>query len=600
MIDIAFANDCDLMTWNDYLYVHSTLERLSLPVGDSFWLFSPDNEAMGLFLDDTLAKTDNHDNLLGQIKEGRIDVLHGIGAFGRTQNYPTRDGIRRAFDYLDKQGCDVRIWSNHGSAVHVHNMAAQAKRSYQQGDLPYSPHYVQDIAREYGIEFYWFSHNLRHTLDEPYRTVLTETLPSGDTVRTFTRFAPSWKTNAWTIAEMITRESLEKAVAAGQNVIYFTHWGTRGKGEDMTKPLLRRESLMALATLAEMQAEGRVRVVRLLDLLRRESGRTLEQEVQRIGDALLKTRHTDVDSYYKVQFEDDKTAYFSDLMDGLGLKGKTMLDAGGGTGNLCFPAASRFESLVCLDASEQALRAGMDVAKGLQIPSIHFEQGKLEQFHIGHNVFDLICARGVIHLVDLGVVLKNFHEMARPGATVLITVNGDGFYQHAIEEKRMNVQGYGQLLWNTFYHRAGGDGGLLRLLDEPAVREALQGATDEALFDRLLQSGAVARADVMGAYLPPLKARVGGHAADYLLRLAAGRGDSLEPGQARRAQNAVTPKNGTWRCHYPEEFEQEARAAGFKIFMWRTQSGLLPKAVSNKEEDAHGGLLKMWYALLVK
>jgi hypothetical protein len=75
MIEIAFTNDCDSLSWADYQYIHATLDNLKLPVGDSFWLFSPDNADTALFVDDASRKTDNHDNLLGQLNEGRIDVL---------------------------------------------------------------------------------------------------------------------------------------------------------------------------------------------------------------------------------------------------------------------------------------------------------------------------------------------------------------------------------------------------------------------------------------------------------------------------------------------------------------------------------------------
>ena len=599
MIEVAFANDCDRLTWETYQYIHGAFERLSLSVGDSFWLFSPENEDMALFRDGSLAKTTNHDNLLGQIKEGRIDVLHGVGSFGRRPDYPDRDAIRRAFDYLDKQGGGIRIWSNHGNSNHVHNIAAQGSRSYQQGDLPYSQHYVHDITRDFGIEYYWLSHNLRHSLDTPFRVLRDEGLPSGETIRTFTRFAPSWQTNAWTFAQMITRESLEQALAAGQNVIYFTHWGFRGKDADETKPLLSRESMMALAALAEMQAEGMVRVVRLHELLQRESQRTLDQEVGRVGRAIVDTHHADLDVYYKKQFEPDSIAYYADLVDSIGMAGKALLDAGGGTGNLCFSATRKFESVVCQDMNTKALAAGREVADALQLQDVHFLDGNLEEFHVGQNVFDLIFSRSVIYMVDVTVVLKNFYEMIRPGGTVLVTVNGDGFYLRAIEQKK-KAERYGHLLWNTMHHRFGGDRGLLARLRGRAITQAVAENDDAGLFDLLLQDDSVPSVDAMRKYPREIRSIVGGHAASYLLRLAAARGELLDPSLAGRAEAAVMPERNKWRCYYPDEFERLARQAGFKMFMWRDQEAMLPADAPYAEDARYKGLLMLWYALLVK
>jgi hypothetical protein len=245
-----------------------------------------------------------------------------------------------------------------------------------------------DIAREYGVEFYCLSHNLRFKLNSPFRILREEATPSGQTIQTFTRFAPSWTTNAWTMAEMITRDSLERAIAANQNVIYFSHWGTRGWDADPRMPLLNRESLTALEILAELQAQGYVRVVRLKDLLDREQTRRIDYEVERIGTYQIKSVHSDLDQCYKMQFEPRKISY----------------------------------------------------------------------------------------MVDHALVLNNFHATACPGGTRFITVNGDGFYQHAICEKRMNIENYSRLLWNTFFRRISGNGGLRPPINVLEVRKvALQG-----------------------------------------------------------------------------------------------------------------------------
>lgn len=600
MIDVAFANDCDSLTWANYKYVHGMMNSLKLSAGDSFWLFSPDNSDMALFLNDTGSKASNHDNILGEIKEGRIDVLHGIGAYGKTPCYPSRDDVRRAFDYLDRHGCKIRVWSNHGNSNHVHNMAARGPRTYQQGDLPFSEHYVLDIVLEYGVEYFWLSHDLRFSLDEPFRVLREEMTPSGAVINTFTRFAPAWTTNAWTLPELLSAEALERACAARQSVVLFTHWGTRGKGVDTNAPLLPRESIAALARLAEMQNQGKVRVVRLLDLLCAERERTLEQEVERIAAYHLEHEHKGIDAYYKVQFEPDRAMYFSDLVERFGVRGQALLDAGGGTANLCFPATRNFETVVCMDTSVKALEAGKAIADGLQLDNVLFRAGSLEERHFPPETFDVVCARGVIHLVDHDVVLRLFHEVLKRGGTALVTVNGDGFYQHAICDKKMNVESYTRLLWNSLHRRMGGDAGMLQLLESASVLDAAFSGREQKLLDLVLDVIPVRMPGVLRRYQQNLKALLGVHIADNLFRVARQQGVTLDSACKGRADRAVLPPKNRWLCHYPEEFSDVARNAGFTLMTWRPQSAFARTRPGYSDEDEHHGLLRCWYALLTR
>ncbi|GFM38544.1 class I SAM-dependent methyltransferase [Desulfovibrio psychrotolerans] len=601
MIKIAFANDCDQMTWAGYQYVHGVLETLGLPAGDSFWLFSPEDSDMALFRESTARKGTNHDNLLGALKEGRIDTLHGIGAYGRTPLYPAIDDIKRALDYLDSHGIHIRIWSNHGSSNHVHNIAGQGSRTYQQGDLPYSEHYILDAIKDYGVEYFWLSHRLRHTLQEPYRTIVPERTPSGDAIQTFTRYAPSWTTNAWTMHELITRRSLEQAIANEQNVVFFTHWGTRGKENDgATAPLLRRDGMAALALLAEMQTAGQVAVVPLTELLDEEANKPLEQEVRRIGKTCVQTESLDLDNYYKTQFDREKISYFSDVIHALGLTGGTLLDAGGGAGNLCFPASERFTHAVCMDTNQKALDTGIRVAHALQIDNISFVPGSLEDKLFEKELFNVICARGVIHLVEHDRVLVLFNRYAQKNATVLITVNGDGFYQHAIIKKGMNAENYSRLLWNTFHRRVGGTQVLQNYLTSAEDHQNILRTDRAEILDRIMETVPTRMAEVVRAYSPELKQLVGTHCLRHLCLCASQLGLDLSRQQQAAAQAAIMPETNKWSCHYPEEFLETAKHAGYSNCLWRLQSFFGRPEAADPAPDYEEGLLKTWVALLIK
>ncbi len=396
---------------------------------------------------------------------------------------------------------------------------------------------------------------------------------------------------------MITRESLQDAIANDQNVIFFTHWGTRGKGEDVSKPLLRRESLTALALLSEMQKSGDVEVVSLLDLLKEEEGKSLEQEINRCGEYHTYNTHPELDNYYKVHFAKDRVGFFSAIVDNLGLKGDFFLDAGGGTGNLCFPASQKFSNVVCMDKNPEALNAALSISTSLQLNNIHFKVGNLEDKNFGSNVFDVICARGVIHLADHDKVLSQFHDVARKNATVMITVNGDGFYQHAICEKKMNVEKYSRLLWNTFHRRVGGDSVLVEVLNNQSISDSILECAEDSILDHVMDVVPTRMEKVIRNYCPELKSLVGEYALNYLFFLAKQNGMELSSAQESRAGTVIVPEKNSWACHYPEEFLELAQRAGYSNSFWQHQSFFSP---DQSEDDYHQGLLKIWFALLIK
>lgn len=404
MIRIAFCNDCDRMVWEDFLKIHELFDELSLPAGDSFWLFDPLGISdMSLFRNDVGTKADNHDRLLEQIKAGRVDVLHGVGLFGKTDDdyvYPDRDEIRRAFDYLAANDCNVRAYVSHGNTKHRHNLPARADtRRYQAGDLPYSGFYILDIARDYGIDYFWMS-EIYENLDRPFRLLREATMPSGETIWAFSRYG-QWGTGTHTIPSVLNEEVLGRALAMRQNLVLFTHWGMKGVyTETPDLDLLHPGVVRAFALLARLQAEGKVEVVRLPELLDRERGVSLAGEADRVSGLLPPGQ------------EACPSEMYAGLAAEIGLMGGLALDATGTGGDFAVHLAGRFKSVVYLDADEQALARAQYLASCLVLPEMSLFQGGVEKAPLAGNSVHAVFLRA--SAVDRGA-LARIYDMLVPG-----------------------------------------------------------------------------------------------------------------------------------------------------------------------------------------
>lgn len=411
MINVAFCNDCDRMTWDNYLKIHGILDELSLPAGDSFWLFDPMGiSEMSLFRNDVGHKTANHYRLLEHIKSGSIDVLHGIGLFGKTNDdyvYPSRNEICRAFEYLAKHGCKIRVYVCHGNAKHRHNIpAGPDTRRYQSGDLPYSSFYILDIVQKYGIEYFWIS-ELQKDLKRPFRLLRPATMPSGEHIPTFSRFG-EWGTGCHNIPSMLNKHVLGRALAMKQNLVFFTHWGMKGVYSPTPgKPLLHRDVISAFTLLSKLQAESKIRVMRLPELLEQESTKTLADEVDRVSNLLPggEMRHP--------------SSEYARLTDEIGLAGRTALDATGEGGSFAVHLAERFERVVCLDENEEHLARAHYLAGTLNLPRLTFHKGILARTSFAADTADAVFLRAS-GLDAAGETIRQAYRALAAGRSMII------------------------------------------------------------------------------------------------------------------------------------------------------------------------------------
>jgi len=394
------------MQWSDYLKTHSFFDELQLPAGDSFWLFDPMGISdMSLFRNDVQTKTKNHDNALEHIKANKIDVLHGIGLFGRTPpeySYPDRNEIAKAFDYLAKHGCKIRVYVSHGNVKHVHNIPkASPERRYQCGDLPFSNHYILDIVQDYGIEYFWNS-ALRQDLSAPYRMSYPVLTPSGSRINTFVRFG-QWGCGAHTFPQILNEELLNQAIRYQQNLVIFSHWGMPGLNSTTPDdPLLNDAVVESFHLLQRMHQQKLVEVVRLGELLDFDKKYSLSHEADRILDFQPET---------KGEPATHASSLYAELCNQMGLRGHQVLDATTEQGKFGVHLTESFNEVICLEKNQSDLDAGRYLADCLGVQGISFGMKPLDTLSLGPNCLDAAFCRASLLIESPNTIDELYHSL---------------------------------------------------------------------------------------------------------------------------------------------------------------------------------------------
>ncbi|MBC8180471.1 hypothetical protein H8E88_05035 [candidate division KSB1 bacterium] len=170
---LAICSDIDSTSWDNFLTIHKFLNSnqktalgrgLSLPVGDSFWMYDKEgnaNAAFSYFKDFKGRKSKNAPAIRDLIRAGIIDVLHSYGNFTSPQDFSRKLALQ-AIEELDKYGLKLKVWTNHGGVESVQNIGAfssgKGEILNEPSDLNeknISPYYHSDLLSEYGIKFYW-------------------------------------------------------------------------------------------------------------------------------------------------------------------------------------------------------------------------------------------------------------------------------------------------------------------------------------------------------------------------------------------------------------------------------------------------------------
>jgi SAM-dependent methyltransferase len=473
-VEIAFCNDCDLMSWRGYLEVHGFFDSLNIPARDSFWLFDPSGSDMALFTHDINHKGPRHNELLEGISSGRFDVLHSAGSYGAKFNAgykPNRKLVAQGLEYLAKHARVPNIWSNHGDVNNIQNIGGAFPGDHHKGDIPESEIYIIDLLIEHGIKYFWLDRLLVTDDGLPCRIVAEEMCRSGHIIKTFSRFnGVDWAPNGQNLYQQITPERLTRLIELKQDIVLYQHWGCHHTSDRTaytpTGDALVKESRDALLRLADLYHKGELKVTHLYDLLEKEDRKSLAEEAQRIGAYMVRTEKGKEDIFYYNQYNKHSIGYFQRRIRQLGLSGASALDAGCGVGQWSFAMTGDFHDITGIDYNDTAYKYLTDMTARLRQSSPSFDKGNIESLPYPDKRFDAVICYGVIFCADVERVINEISRVLKPGAEAYICLNADGWYEYlhderfadSPEEKRII---YVVPLWNATYRRMGG-GGLLK------------------------------------------------------------------------------------------------------------------------------------------
>jgi hypothetical protein len=277
---LTFCNDIDFSDWPTYLEVHHVLaQEFGIQAEDSFWLFDPAGGDMALFKSSVAEKGPRHDEILEEVRVGRMTILHSAGNFSLT-NSPVRcrrELVAEGLAYLYEHARVPQVWTNHGDVGDIQNVGG-AQPVYQQGDEPASDTYLLDLLVHYGVQYFWNDNGSRNEFvlegrNRPGRILQRETTRSGQTITCFLRYrGPLPKApDAETLHQQVTPEHLDALVAADGKTIVYQHWclhrDSDGRPFTARRPVFPAESMGSLARLARYRDRHDIEILPLTSFL---------------------------------------------------------------------------------------------------------------------------------------------------------------------------------------------------------------------------------------------------------------------------------------------------------------------------------------------
>lgn len=278
---LSFCNDIDFADWATYREAHHVLENeFGFQAEDSFWLFDPAGSEMALFADSLSRKGPRHDELLEDVRTGRLAILHGAGNYSRTNTSvrPCRSLVAEGLAYLREHARVPTVWTNHGDHGDVTNLGG-ASPVYQQGDDPGSDVYVLDLLLQSGVRFFSMDHHACNTFafsaDGLAWTPLLvrEVSRTGHAISCFLRYrgALPKAPDARTLALQLSEENVDSLIRSDGVTVVYQHWcvhrDEHGGPHTAGRPVFPRESSAALARLARYREQGYLNVEPLTGLL---------------------------------------------------------------------------------------------------------------------------------------------------------------------------------------------------------------------------------------------------------------------------------------------------------------------------------------------
>lgn len=298
---IAINSDIDeTATVKEFLeiqkFLNTTLETpigkgVGLEIGNSFWMYSVDpRDEFIYFNGPNFEPSESASVIIDFIKAGYIDTIHGFGNFSKAGGF-TREMALKMTEELNKQGCQVRIFTNHGDTFNKQNIGTPA---FYLGDNPDSVEYHVDVVTHYGIKFFWKS-DLTHIVGQDRTLDISEsvdnkkfvlqtlksfvgkytiwssnklidvvTLDDGIKAYSFKRYGFWEKAKAEDLFFLINVSTLEKLKSKNGYMVVYTHLGKNSDAEYF----IPTETQQALRYLANEYKKGEIYVTTTSKLLR--------------------------------------------------------------------------------------------------------------------------------------------------------------------------------------------------------------------------------------------------------------------------------------------------------------------------------------------
>jgi hypothetical protein len=306
---LAICSDIDeTHTLEEFLEIQrflNTKEKTSmgrgigLEIGNSFWMYSTAaKDQFTYFKGLTSEPSDSAPIIKDFIKTGHIDAMHSYGNFSKVGGF-RRDMATKALHELNKHGCQVDVWIDHGDEFN----AAQnigPNHPLKLGDNPDATENHTDLTLPAGIRFLWKSDLTRiigqdrnigllevtdwwRTNSKSNKLIQPVVLDDGRKIYSFVRYGFWRKQRSVHLAEVINVSTLKKLKSRHGYMVVYTHFGANS-GSEYFIPI---ESQEALRHLAHESREGEIYVTTTSKLLKYNLAQTrLDWTVKRKDDYL--------------------------------------------------------------------------------------------------------------------------------------------------------------------------------------------------------------------------------------------------------------------------------------------------------------------------
>lgn len=102
-------------------------------------------------------------------------------------------------------------------------------------------------------------------------------------------------------------------------------------------------------------------------------------------------------------------------------RGAKVLECAGGTGELSFAVATKAESVLCTDNSEQMLEVARQKAEKKGVDNIGFERRNIFHLDDPDETYDIVIAGNVLHLLDSPEnAVRELYRVTKRGGKILL------------------------------------------------------------------------------------------------------------------------------------------------------------------------------------